>query len=227
MKTLGTLVAVLFIAVHCASQQGSAAARSAAISPTFYKDVVPILQEHCQSCHRKGEIAPMALETYEQTRPWAKAMAHAVQMKMMPPWFADPRFGHFLNDISLSDGQIATISAWAEAGASLGDAHDAPPTRKWADGWNILKPDLVVQMPKPVRIPAHGEVEYTYEIVPTHFTEDRWVQMSEFRAGQPCACPSCGRIHSSAEFGLAAACSRWNAIHRLDLDRSRRAAASA
>src|SRR5579859_699495 len=66
--------------------------------PTFYKDVLPILQDHCQNCHRPGEVAPMPLVTYEQTRPWADAISHSVQMKMMPPWFADPRFGHFAND---------------------------------------------------------------------------------------------------------------------------------
>ena len=114
-----------------------------------------------------------------------KAMAHAVEMKMMPPWFADPRYGHFSNDVSLSEQQIATLVAWSEAGAPAGDAHDAPPPRKWAEGWNIPQPDLVVKMPKAVPIPAHGEIEYTYEIVPTHFADDRWVQMSEFRPGSP------------------------------------------
>jgi hypothetical protein len=127
----------------------------------------------------------MPLVTYEQTRPWAGAMTHAVEMKMMPPWFADPRYGHFSNDASLTEQQIATIVAWAEAGAPAGDAKDAPAPRKWAEGWNIPDPDLVVKMPKAVQIPARGEVEYTYEIVPTHFAEDRWVQMSEFRPGSP------------------------------------------
>jgi hypothetical protein len=127
----------------------------------------------------------MPLESYEQTRPWAKAMAHAAQTRMMPPWFADPRYGHFANDISLTDQQIATILAWAEGGAPAGDPHDAPPQRHWADGWNIRKPDVIVQMPKPVPLAAQGEIEYTYEIAPTHFTEDRWVQMSELRPGSP------------------------------------------
>jgi hypothetical protein len=148
--------------------------------PTFYKDVSPILQDHCQSCHRPGEVAPMPLVNYEQTRPWAGAMAHAVETKMMPPWFADPRYGHFANDISLTPQQIATVVTWSEAGAPAGDPHDAPPPRKWPEGWNILQPDLVVRMPQAVQIPAQGEIEYTYEIVPTHFAEDRWVQMSEF-----------------------------------------------
>lgn len=127
----------------------------------------------------------MPLVTYEQTKPWAGAIEHAVQMKMMPPWFADPRYGHFANDISLTDQQISTISAWAETGAPAGDVHDAPTPRKWSQGWNIPQPDLIVRMPKPIEIPAAGEIEYTYEIVPTHFAEDRWVQMSEFRAGSP------------------------------------------
>lgn len=164
---------------------GPAAQKTAAPVPTFYKDVLPILQDHCQSCHRPGEVAPMPLVTYEQTRPWAVSMAHAVVTKMMPPWFADPRYGHFADDTSLTEQQIATMVAWSAAGAPAGDAHDAPPQRHWAEAWNIPQPDLVVKMPKPVSIPAQGEVEYTYEIVPTHFAEDRWVQMSEFRPGSP------------------------------------------
>src|SRR5438270_2886291 len=153
--------------------------------PTFYKDILPILQNHCQSCHRSGEVAPMPLGTYEQTRPWAHQIVHAVEMRMMPPWFADPRYGHFANDNSLTSEQISIISAWAEANAPAGDPHDAPPPRKWTTGWNIPQADLVLKMPHPVQIPADGEVEYAYEIVPTHFGQDRWVQMSEFRPGSP------------------------------------------
>ncbi len=160
-------------------------ATTPAPAPTFYKDVLPVLQDHCQSCHRPGEVAPMPLVTYEQTRPWASAIAHEVQMKMMPPWFADSRYGRFANDPSLTEQQISTISAWAAADAPAGNLVDVPPAKEWAKGWNIAQPDLVVRMPKSVQIPARGEVEYTYEIVPTHFTEDRWVQMSEFRPGSP------------------------------------------
>jgi Copper type II ascorbate-dependent monooxygenase, C-terminal domain len=154
-------------------------------APTFYKDVLPILQDHCQSCHRPGEVAPMPLVTYEQARPWADSIDHAVEMRMMPPWFADPRFGHFSNDPSLTQQQISTISAWARADAPAGQPSDAPPAKKWTEGWSIAAPDVVVKMPQAVQIPADGEVEYTYEIVPTHFAEDRWVRMSEFRPGSP------------------------------------------
>jgi hypothetical protein len=171
----------LAIGIHPTTSQKAPASPA----PTFYKDIVPILQEHCQSCHRPGEVAPMPLVTYEQTRPWAQAIAHETEMKMMPPWFADPRYGHFSNDSSLTEPQIATLTAWAAAGAPAGDAHDAPAPRQWAQGWNISQPDRIVKMPKPVKIPAQGEIEYTYEIVPTHFSEDRWVRMSEFRPGSP------------------------------------------
>jgi Copper type II ascorbate-dependent monooxygenase, C-terminal domain len=127
----------------------------------------------------------MPLVTYEQTKPWVNAIADAVDTKMMPPWFADPQYGHFANDPSLSDREIATILDWVKSGAPEGDPLVAPPPRNWTDGWNIPQPDLVVKMPQSVKIPAQGEVEYTYEIVPTHFAEDRWVQMSEFRPGSP------------------------------------------
>lgn len=127
----------------------------------------------------------MPFETYDQTKPWADIMAHTVTMRMMPPWFADPRYGHFSNDPSLTEQQVAAIVAWAKSGAPAGDPHDAQAPKKWTTGWNIPKPDLILKMPTPVEIPAHGEIEYTYEIVPTHFAEDRWVQMSELRPGSP------------------------------------------
>lgn len=148
-------------------------------APTFYRDVLPILQRHCQSCHRAGSIAPMAFETYEQTRPFADAIRQDVEAKSMPPWFADPAVGKFANDPSLNAAEIETLVAWSQAKAPAGDKKDAPPPRLWAEGWSIPKPDLVLSMPKAVPLPATGDVEYTYEIVPTHFAEDRWVQMAE------------------------------------------------
>jgi hypothetical protein len=151
------------------------------ITPTFYRDVLPVLQRHCQSCHRVGEIGPMALVTYEQAKWNAKAIVKQTQTKRMPPWFADPCCGHFVDDPSLTQNQIATLVAWAEQGAPPGNPHDAPPPLALAEGWNIAQPDVVVTMPKPVAIPPEGDVDYTYEIVPTNFNEDKWVQMSEIR----------------------------------------------
>jgi len=150
---------------------------------TFNKDVLPVLQKNCQTCHRPGEIGPMALLTYEGTRPWAKAIKAAVLSRKMPPWFADPKYGHFANDRSLSQADINILAAWADAGAPEGEAKDRPAAVRWTEGWNIPKPDLVVEMPTDVPVPAKGTVEYTYMIVPTGFTEDRWVQEIEVRPG--------------------------------------------
>jgi hypothetical protein len=149
--------------------------------PTFYRNVLPILQQHCQRCHRPGEIAPMPLVTYDQVKSWTRLMNQDVHSRRMPPWFADPCCGHFANDPSLTAEQIASIGAWVDAKAPAGDPHDAPPPPHWAEGWNIAEPDQVLPMPKPVAIPASGDVEYTYEIVPTNFSQDKWVQMSEIR----------------------------------------------
>jgi hypothetical protein len=177
------LVLVCFGALHQWNSSGPAAdaekRRPGSGSPTFYRDVLPILQQRCQICHRAEGIAPMRFETYEQTRPFAAAIDAATQNKTMPPWFADPHIGRFSNDPSLSAGQIAALRAWAEAGAPAGDAHDAPPPVHWAGSWTIPQPDLILKMPKAVALPASGDVEYTYEIVPTGFKEDRWIQAVE------------------------------------------------
>ena len=161
--------------------QESHASESAAKRPTFYRDVLPILQAHCQVCHRQGEIGPMPLGSYEQARPFARAIATATTERKMPPWFADPSVGHFANDPSLTPAEIATLSSWAEQNAPVGDPSNAPAPRAWAKGWMIPQPNAVVEMPKVVEIPAHGDVEYTYEIVHTGFSADKWVQFSEVR----------------------------------------------
>ncbi|MBV9037928.1 MAG: thiol-disulfide isomerase [Acidobacteriaceae bacterium] len=149
--------------------------------PTFYKDVLPILQSHCQRCHRAGEMAPMALETYRQVKPFARAIAEVATKKIMPPWFADPCCGHFSNDPSLTTDGIATLRAWTDANAPAGNWQEAPEPVVWTRGWNINRPDAVLQMPMPKRLPASGDVPYQYIIIPTDFKEDRWVRMSEIR----------------------------------------------
>jgi hypothetical protein len=146
---------------------------------TFYRDVLPILQNHCQVCHRPEGIGPMALETYDQVTRRADSVLRMVSSRAMPPWFAASGVGHFANDPSLSASEIASIKTWVNSARVAGDPRDAPAPRVWAGAWNISAPDAVIKMPVPVRIPAHGDVEYTYEIVPTGFTEDKWVQMSQ------------------------------------------------
>jgi hypothetical protein len=152
-------------------------------SMTFTKDVAPILQRNCQTCHRPGEVAPMSFLTYEQVRPWAKAIRVAVLKRNMPPWHADPHYGTFRNDRSLSQAEIDTIVAWVNGGAPQGDPNDLPPPAKFEDGWRIGKPDVEISMEKPFPIPASGVMDYQHFTVPTHFTEDRWVQMAEIRPG--------------------------------------------
>jgi Copper type II ascorbate-dependent monooxygenase, C-terminal domain len=127
----------------------------------------------------------MAFESYEQTKRFAGAIRVTTQARTMPPWFAERGIGKFSNDPSLSDGEIALLARWAEAGAPAGNAGDGPAVRKWAERWTIAEPDLAVSMPEGVKIPADGEVDYTYEIVPTHFAEGRWVRSSEILPGMP------------------------------------------
>ena len=144
--------------------------------PTFAKHVAPILQQNCQNCHRPGQAAPFSMLTYEEVRPWAKAIKSAVLKKKMPPWFADPQFGKFKNDASLTESEINTLSAWVDAGAPLGDRKDMPAPKQWVEGWQIPKPDVIFQLPKPFPVPAKGIMEYKYVIIPTGFTKDTWVE---------------------------------------------------
>jgi hypothetical protein len=123
----------------------------------------------------------MPLLTYTNVRPWAKAIRNSVLTHKMPPWFADPRFGHFANDRSLSKGEIDMIVNWVDAGAAEGNPKDAPPPRAWPSGWSIGTPDAIFKMPDAFPIPAQGTIEYQYVILPTHFTEDKWVEKVEVR----------------------------------------------
>src|SRR5262245_43808890 len=102
---------------------------------TFHADIEPILQKNCQSCHRPGQVAPMSFLTYDAARPYARAIKSAVQSRKMPPWFADPQYGPYLNDRSLSQRDIETIARWVDAGAPEGDASDAPAAVQWPRGW--------------------------------------------------------------------------------------------
>jgi mono/diheme cytochrome c family protein len=149
---------------------------------TFYKEVLPILQKNCQGCHRPGEIGPMSFLTYESTRPWAKAIKTEVLTRKMPPWFADPKYGHFSNNRRLSDAQINLLVSWVDGGAPEGDPKDKPAPMQWRDGWNI-QPDEIFQMPDAYQVPATGTLDYVYIVLPTGFTRDTWVTAAEVRPG--------------------------------------------
>src|ERR1043166_10194133 len=152
-----------------------------AATPTFSTDVAPILYNRCARCHRQGEAAPMALTSYTEARPWAKAIKAAVVQRKMPPWLSEPHTGSFANDRRLSDGDVQTIVAWADGGAPEGDPKMTPALPKFESGWNIGKADMVMDIGTDFAAPAPGGVSDQYFTVPTNFTEDRWVEAAEVR----------------------------------------------
>ena len=157
---------------------------------TFTKDIAPIFQEKCQSCHRVGAMAPMPLTTYQETRPYAKGIRQRVLMRTMPPWFIDKTVGiqHFANDISLTDPQIAAIVSWVDHGAPQGDPKDMPPPKSFADdqsGWELEKvlgrqPDLVLEGPD-YTVKANDQDQWFRPITDVGLTEPRWVIAVEIR----------------------------------------------
>jgi hypothetical protein len=178
------LVLVLLTAITAFATESSSPSvpSDQASSVTFNKDVLPILQKNCQTCHRPGEIAPMSFLTYESTRPWAKAIKAAVISKQMPPWFADDHYGQFRNGPKLTEADIHTLSAWADSGAREGESKDKPPSPNWIDGWRI-QPDVVVSMQEPYLVPAKGAGEIKQFVIPSPFKEDTWVTSIEIRPG--------------------------------------------
>lgn len=160
----------------------SVGAQSGGATVTFNKDVLPILQKNCQSCHRPGEIGPMSFLTYKDTRPWARAMKTAVTSRQMPPWFTHEGDGPFANDKRLSATEIATIAAWADSGATEGDEKDRPAPVTFVDGWSIT-PEMVIEMPQDVPVPATGTINYKNILVKVNFPEDRWVVAADLRPG--------------------------------------------
>ena len=159
------------------------AQQPAATAPTFTKDVAPILYKHCVSCHRPGEIGRMSLLTYEQARPYAKAIANAVSNRTMPPWHADAPAGTFHNERLLSDREREILMTWSAAGAPNGDAKDLPAAPTFTNGWALGKPDVVLEMQEDYHIPAKGTVQYEWMYIPTNFTEPKWVKSLEIRPG--------------------------------------------
>ena len=159
---------------------------------TFTKDIVPILQEKCQECHRPDSLAPMSLITYEETRPWAKSIKLRVMTRQMPPWHIDKTVGvrEFKNDMSLSDEQIATVVRWVDAGAPQGDPKDMPPPKRFPAGneWKAAgvlgPPDLVIKSDAYTMAAHHQDVWWrpTSDIP---LTEPRWVRAVEMRPGTP------------------------------------------
>jgi hypothetical protein len=157
---------------------GAAHAQTSAATPTFSKDVLPIMQRSCQKCHRPGSNAPMSLLTYQDVRPWVRAIKTRVAARQMPPWHIDRSIGEYLDDPSLTDREIQTIVSWIDGGSPQGNPADAPPPLKFTavDEWVFGEPDLVVRMEKGFKIPASGPDFTPSEIVDPGITEDRYVK---------------------------------------------------
>ena len=166
---------------------GGTAAAAAADTPTFTEDVAPILYANRVTCHRAGEVAPMSLITYQETRPWVRSIKNKVMSGEMPPWHADASVGRFLNERRLSDAERETIVEWVDAGAPEGDRAKLPPAPTFAAGWQIGTPDVIIEMPEAFDVPADGTIRYQNFVAPTNFTEDKWVKAVEIRAGTPAA----------------------------------------
>ena len=172
---------MLRIAIGLTVASAAFAASTGSTQPTFYKDVLPVLQKNCQNCHRPGEAGPMSFLSYESTRPWAKAIKAAVATKKMPPWYADAHYGKFSNDRTMSAAEVNTLVSWVDSGAKAGDPKVAPKPISFVEGWAIGKPDVVLEMPQTFHIPASGTIDYQYIMIPTNFPEDRYVQFAEAR----------------------------------------------
>jgi peroxiredoxin len=155
-------------------------------SITYARDVSRILQKNCQECHRPGQIGPMPLLTYEDALAWSDTVREVVEQKRMPPWLADPHFGKFFNDRSLSAEDRATLLGWIDQGCPKGDLADLPPAKQFPEGWSIGKPDVVFDMPEEFAVPATVDekgLKYQYFTVRTKFDEDKWIQAAEARPG--------------------------------------------
>jgi hypothetical protein len=154
---------------------------------TYHRDVEPLIQRHCQACHRKGGVAPFELTTYDDAYYNAQRIAEVVGDRQMPPWHGalNPEFGELLNDKRLSDADVDLLLSWVAQGAPQGNAADAPPPVRWPapDAWAIGRPDYVYKMSEPFRVPKDGVLEYQFFRVPLNLKEDRWYRAVEVKPG--------------------------------------------
>jgi len=179
---------LLVISALVALPSGLASAQPAPAAPTFTRDIAPIFQARCESCHRPNSIAPMSLVTYEEVRPWARSIRTRVAARQMPPWHIDRTVGiqRFQNDRSLSDAEVDAIVRWVNAGAPMGDPAHMPPPVRWPDDatWNFESlfgpPDLVIRSPAYTQKGDAQDAWYK-PVVPTGLTEPRWVRAIEIR----------------------------------------------
>jgi mono/diheme cytochrome c family protein len=148
---------------------------------TFTENIAPIVYQNCVTCHRAGEAAPFPLISYDDVKKHAKTIVRVTGSRYMPPWHAAHGFGDFADERRLTDDQIATIADWFDHGMPEGDRSKLPPLPKFADGWHLGTPDLIVKMPAGFELPASGPDVYRNFVVPTNLAEDKWVRAIEFR----------------------------------------------
>lgn len=150
--------------------------------PTFSNQVVRIFQQHCQTCHHEGDIAPMALTTYAESKPYATLIKFMTQTKQMPPWKPADGCGDFKDERRLTDEEIATLAKWADNGAPEGDRAELPTPRDFSGGWALGQPDAVYKMPEAFKAPE-GEDTYRCFTIPTNLTTPQYVQAVDTRPG--------------------------------------------
>ncbi len=150
---------------------------------TYHREIAPLLQKHCQVCHRPNQVAPFPLTTFEETIGWAETIEEVVRQRRMPPWGANPAHGHFANDTRLSDQERHLFKEWVTAGCPRGRPEEEPPPPHFPEGWSIPGPDRVLTMPQPFTVPAEGILDYQFIEVDPGFIEDTWIRAAEVRPG--------------------------------------------
>jgi len=150
---------------------------------TFSKHIAPIMQNRCQECHRPGQVGPFALIDYDDVASWGAMIKEVVSEGRMPPWSANPEYGHFKNDPRLTDDEKKLLYTWIDNGSPKGNDADLPPARQWTEGWRIPQPDQIVRMEKPFTVPAEGVVDYKNFVVDPGWTEDKWIKAAEALPG--------------------------------------------
>jgi hypothetical protein len=161
------------------------AATAFAATPTFNHDIAPILYQNCVGCHRPGQVAPFALLTYQDAAKRAAQIATVTASRYMPPWKAEPGYGHFQDERRLSDAQLALIGDWVKNGAPEGDPKQRPGVPQFGSGWLSGKPDAELTMAKPFEVPADGRDLFQCFVVPLNFGGARSVKTVEFHPGNP------------------------------------------